>query len=177
MRTVVVICCLLSTMAFAAPVKPSRIEMRKAGARSVPRLVEATIVRANHNKGTNPNSSSQLNAYTVGCGREIDQAGHAIPKVLGGSGAKENIYPLNKQLNNRLGRWEKKLGDMLKTGKCASFDYRVELVFGDDKLELRPTKVTIRAVCTTPDGKVSSMGYAINNTKPKACEVKTYPDK
>ena len=179
MKTMIVLWieCLLSTLAFASPVQPARVVMKTAGARSVPRVVEATILPEHHNKGTPPNSSAQLNAFTVGCGRDIDQTGHAIPKVLGGRGDLTNVYPLEKKLNNRLGKWEQKLGRMLKKGECTSIDYKVELSFDDDKLELRPTKVNIRAQCNKPDGKVSSMGYAVHNPKPKKCEVKTYPDR
>lgn len=169
----------LATFLPAAPASAKPVvhksSLRVYGRNKVPHKVTATVLPEHVGEGTDPNDAMQQLASRVGCS-EKDQAGHAIPRVLGGRGVKGNIYPLLARENNKLGKWEEKLAKKLTNKECLSIEYEVRLTYGDRQLKLRPTRVEITAKCNKPDGDSDTLTYKTDNPKPAECEKKVFPD-
>jgi hypothetical protein len=103
--------------------------------------VDATVTPSNLRSGTRPSDNARVLVNTD----SIDDAGHIIAKVLGGSGSNlDNIVSLGRTLNRgKMATFEKNLAASISSSG-ATAKIKIEFEYNDTKNPTRPTSLTYK---------------------------------
>ncbi|WP_212900943.1 DNA/RNA non-specific endonuclease [Capnocytophaga canimorsus] len=109
--------------------------------------------RSNHHQRTVGKNDGRL---------DTDQGGHLVGNQFDGAGGKENLVPMNKDVNNyHKGEWgqmEKNWAEKIKEGK--QVDVKIEPIYTDSSA--RPSSFKITEVIDGITNKFEIKNYATN---------------